>query len=85
MEENKYCQSCALPLAKDKQGGGTNSDGSRSNIYCSKCYKNGEYTQPNITMEEMIYQVSNKMKQLKVPSFLSNFYIRKIPKLRRWQ
>jgi hypothetical protein len=33
-----------MPLKKDEKGGGTNADGSKSVIYCSKCYENGKFT-----------------------------------------
>ena len=48
MEEKnyKFCQSCGFPLKKDKQGGGTEKDGSISKKYCSMCYKNGEFLTP---------------------------------------
>lgn len=31
------CQSCGYPLSKDKNGGGSNADGSISETYCPKC------------------------------------------------
>lgn len=32
----KNCQSCGMPLKKDEKGGGTNADGSKSEMYCGK-------------------------------------------------
>ena len=43
---NKFCQSCGFPLKKDKNGGGTNADGSISEKYCSMCYANGAFLNP---------------------------------------
>jgi hypothetical protein len=37
-----------MPLKKDEKGGGTNADGSKSAIYCSKCYENGKFTSPEV-------------------------------------
>jgi len=34
----KNCESCVIPIKKDPQFGGTNSDGSKSNIFCSYYY-----------------------------------------------
>jgi len=43
----KHCQSCGMPLNRDKQGGGTNADGSKSTMYCSHCFLNGQFTLPD--------------------------------------
>jgi hypothetical protein len=43
-KQRDFCQSCGMPLDKDPQHGGTNSDGSLSSIYCSYCYQDGEFT-----------------------------------------
>ena len=40
-----------MPLTNENRG--TNADGSRSEDYCSYCYKNGEFTQ-EFTMNQMI-------------------------------
>lgn len=49
--EQKFCQSCGMPLTDDDKG--TNTDGSRSEDYCGYCYRDGKFTQ-DMTMEEMI-------------------------------
>ena len=38
------CESCGMPLTKDPEKGGSESDGSKSTKYCSYCYKNGAFT-----------------------------------------
>ena len=43
MPKYKNCQSCGIPLKKDKMGGGTNIDGSMSKLYCSYCYVHGRF------------------------------------------
>lgn len=50
--DTKFCQSCGMPVDSD-EAKGTNSDGSKSNDYCSYCYENGEFTQ-DMSMDEMI-------------------------------
>ena len=49
--EEKYCQSCAMPLNEELYG--INADGSRSEDYCKYCFENGAFT-GEMTMEEMI-------------------------------
>ncbi len=81
----KNCQSCGMPLSKDPNGGGSNVDGSKSNIYCGYCYVNGKFTQPDITVTQMQEFVKGKMKEMGFPRFLAGFFTRGIPKLERWK
>lgn len=86
--ENAYknCQSCGMPLKKDDQGGGTNKDGSRSTMYCSKCYENGEFRNPEIdSAEKMQVFVKEKLKEMGFPGFIAGFFTKGIPKLERWK
>ena len=80
----KNCQSCGMPMAKDEECGGTEADGTRSTMYCSRCYQQGHFTRPDATVEEMITLVRGKMKEMHVPGFLAYFFTRTIPKLKRW-
>lgn len=79
------CQSCGMPLTEDPEGGGSNTDGTRSGEYCSYCYKAGAFTQPTITAEEMREQVKEKLKGYHIPSILRTHFTRNIPKLKRWK
>ncbi|HNS12357.1 MAG TPA: zinc ribbon domain-containing protein [Bacteroidia bacterium] len=86
MEKNyKNCQSCGMPLKKDPQRGGTNTDGSISHMYCSYCYANGNFIQSDITAEQMQEFVKNKMKEMGFPGFLAKMFVKGIPKLERWK
>jgi len=86
MKENKYCQSCGMPMKKDENGGGTNADGSRTKIYCSHCYVGGNFMNPGIdTAEKMQAFVKVKMKEMGFPGFLAGFFTKGIPKLDRWK
>ena len=49
--EQKFCQSCGMPLTEDVLG--TNADGSKNEDYCMYCYQDGKFLQ-DCTMEEMI-------------------------------
>lgn len=81
----KHCQSCGMPLTRDKQGGGTNADGSRSAMYCSHCYTAGRFTMPDVSVEQMQQRVRDKLRELGFPGFLAGFFTRRIPKLERWK
>lgn len=80
-----FCQSCGMPLSKDPSRGGTNADGSKSIEYCSHCYQSGKFTNPNLSCEEMIARVKMKMKEMKIPGFVANYFAKDIPQLKRWK
>lgn len=51
-QNTRNCQSCGMPLSKDKQGGGTEKDGTKSTKFCSLCYTNGEFNGGNMALKE---------------------------------
>ncbi len=79
-----FCQSCGMPLSKDEAGGGTNADGSKTGEYCSKCYQMGQFTEPDITLEQMKEKVLNKMSEMHMPRFMGNYFVKHMHKLKRW-
>ncbi len=73
-----------MPMKRDTNGGGTEADGTLSTTYCSHCYSHGAFTNPAMTVQEMQDRVRQKMSEMGFPGFLSGFFARKIPKLKRW-
>ncbi len=51
--EEKYCQSCGMPMGETDELYGTEQDGSKSTDYCKYCYEKGTFTS-DVTMEEEI-------------------------------
>lgn len=85
-KEFKMCQSCGMPFSKDPKGGGSNADGTKSKMYCSYCYENGKFTQPDITAEEMQAFVKEKLRSM--GGFMKLFagvFSKGTPKLERWK
>jgi hypothetical protein len=88
MEKQKYtqCQSCGMPLKKDIQGGGTEKDGSISQMYCSSCYKDGHFITEAKTAQEMQVFVdrilSEEMGANRIFRWLATW---QIPRLKRWK
>jgi hypothetical protein len=74
-----------MPLSKDKEGGGTEPDGSRSAEYCSHCYVNGQFTRPDITAAQMVELVHGKLKEMHFPGFMARMFTKNIPDLKRWK
>ena len=82
--ENKFCQCCGMPMAKDQQGGGTNADGSKNGKYCSYCYQNGEFTF-NGTVSEFQEFCRQKMIEHGYSKFMSWMLTRGMKRLERWK
>lgn len=87
--EQKFCQSCGMPLTDDNRG--TNADGSRNFDYCIYCYKDGKFTQ-DMTMEQMIdhcarftdeinRQSGQNLTQEQAKEMMRQFF----PHLKRWK
>ncbi len=80
------CQSCGMPMMKQELFG-TESDGSKSTDYCIRCYSDGSFTEPDITMEQMIEKVTGymvekmKMERPQAEGMAKMF----IPRLKRWK
>ena len=53
MNNENFCQRCAMPMEKPEDFG-TNADGSRNGDYCCYCYENGAFFYPEATMEDVI-------------------------------
>jgi len=75
-----------MPMVKPEDFG-TNAGGSKNKEYCHFCFQNGEFTDPDITMEQMIDKVARLMAQLhQMPQAQATGMAKTfIPKLKRWQ
>lgn len=85
MKNYKNCQSCGMPLNKDPENGGTEKDGTKSTMFCSYCFKEGEFTQPDFTVTDMKKFCKGKMKEMGFPGFVAGFLTMGLPKLERWK
>jgi hypothetical protein len=84
--QGPFCQSCAMPLMKPEDFG-TNADGSKNKDYCIYCFKDGQFTEPNLTVEEMMEMVEHMLiKVAKVPEEKAKVIVQiLIPQLKRWR
>ena len=80
-----FCQSCGMPLARDMKGGGTEMDGNRSGLYCSHCYEGGTFTEPYITVDQMMKNVREMLGRMHLPEAMIEQSVRSIPNLKRWK
>lgn len=84
---SKQCQSCGMPLQTKKAGDcrGTKADGSKSEKWCSLCYKNGEFIDGGCTLEEM-QEIVDKALVDKGSGRLFRWMAKKqLPTLERWK
>ncbi|MCP5075386.1 MAG: hypothetical protein GY947_19105 [Rhodobacteraceae bacterium] len=79
------CQSCSMPMKKDPGGGGTEADGTHSAKYCSLCYQDGAFVQPDFDAAEMQAFCVEQLQKKGMPRFMAWMFTRSIPKLERWQ
>ncbi len=82
----EYCQSCGMPMGLDKSNYALEKDGSKSEHYCTFCYKDGEFLN-DLTMEQMVNKLTPFITAFKTS--VNEEYVRKIlsahlPKLKRW-
>lgn len=77
-KENKICQSCGVPLKKI--------EGNEHELYCAYCYKDGAFTKPDMTVEEM-QELNFKImtEEMKLPKWAAKQFNKKLVKLDRWK
>ena len=83
-KNNKFCQSCSMPMDKDPQHGGTNLDESKNEKYCSYCYQNGAFTFQG-TVNEFQEHCKEQMIKGGHSRFLSWLFTRNLKRLERWK
>ena len=81
----KKCQSCAMPMAHDPEGGGSEKDGSRSQKYCSLCYGNGAFYYQGEDVKDYQKMLVNTMVENGWWRPVAWFFTREIPSLERWR
>jgi hypothetical protein len=84
MKPQKFCQSCTLPIdnADDR---GTEKDNSKSDMYCKYCYQNGSFTEPDMTLDQMMDIAETEMKKQNLPESMIQHSMDMLPRLMRWQ
>ncbi len=88
MENNSnICQSCGMPLQYDPNQGGTNTDNSLSEKYCSYCFANGKFKDDGISLQEKIDKnVQKAVEQMGMDEAKARAMAESIlPTLERWK
>ena len=84
--EEKYCQSCGMPMGATDEMYGTNANGGKNGDYCKYCFENGAFVQ-DCTMGEMIEfcvphmaSANSGMSEDEARKMMRKFF----PTLKRW-
>jgi Putative zinc ribbon domain len=76
-----------MPLITEKVGDcrGSESDGSKSEKWCSLCYENGAFIDPDCTLEEMVTIVDRALQEQGAWFGMRWMARKQIPSLERWR
>lgn len=87
MAKMQQCQSCGMPLFTKKAGDcrGAESDGSKSEKWCSLCYENGKFVGEDCTVEQMLEIVDSALKSQGSNVVFRWLAKKQIPSLERWR
>lgn len=85
METRNRCQSCGMPLGEGFFG--TEHDGTPATEWCHLCYQQGDFVEPELTLNAMIARsVDHMIGALGMPPERAESLAQEvIPTLRRWR
>ena len=78
------CQSCGFPFSAEIRG--TNRDGTKNSDYCINCFKNGEFTDHHLTLQELerrLLEMAKEHNEISLEE--AQQIIRTLPNLKRWK
>jgi hypothetical protein len=79
------CQSCAAAIVRAEDQG-TNEHGRRVHDYCRRCYRDGRFVEPSLTVEGMVLRVTTGLSLAGLnPMIVANEVAALISRLDRWQ
>ncbi|MFI5220329.1 MAG: zinc ribbon domain-containing protein [Bacteroidia bacterium] len=84
--KKKYavCQSCGSPFSKNSNNYFRITGGFYDVRYCTDCFENDHFTEPNLSMEQMKQKLIAKLKAAGMPGNLDRFTDR-LHTLERWK
>lgn len=84
MAVDNFCQSCGMPMDKPELFG-SQADGKVAADYCVYCYKFGNFTQPDLTLQAMIDACIPHLQQHGMNETTARRLLNEhLPKLKRW-
>ena len=76
-----------MPLQTKKAGDcrGSEADGSKSEKWCSLCYRDGGFIDPDLTVDQMMQIVDQALRDDGAWFVMRRLALRQIPTLERWR
>jgi hypothetical protein len=76
-----------MPLQTKEAGDcrGTESDGTKSEKWCTLCYKDGAFIDPDCTLDQMKVIVDNALKERGSGKLMRWMAQKHLPRLERWK
>lgn len=81
----RFCQSCGMPMDQDPVKGGSNKDGSKSDMYCSYCYEDGKFKDDFTEASQMVEFVKGKLAEKGMCKIKQSLFTVQIKNLKRWK
>jgi hypothetical protein len=83
----RQCQSCGMPLVTKDAGDcrGTEADGSPSETWCTLCYHEGAFIDPDCTLEQMRQIVDDALRAKGSNAAFRWMAKKQIASLKRWK
>jgi hypothetical protein len=72
-----------MPLGNDLYG--TEKDGSPNYEYCKYCYREGEFTHPDFSLNDMKEHMNKMLEKEKLPGDILEAAVARLPHLKRWR
>jgi len=84
--KKKYtvCQSCGSPFSKNKNNYFRITGGFYDVKYCTECFQNDHFTEPELTLEGMKQKIVDRLRAMGMPGNLTRFTDR-LHTLERWK
>ena len=84
---SEQCQSCGMPLQTEQAGDcrASEADGTKSEKWCTLCYQNGEFLDPDCTLDEMKAIVDQALSEQNSGIMMRKMAMMQIPTLERWR
>ena len=83
MANKHFCQSCSMPMDTPELWG-TEKDGTKNSEYCKYCFTDGQFTHPDLTLDEMKEHMMKQMEKDKLPGDIVDVALSRLPFLKRW-
>ena len=82
---NKNCESCLMPLGKNLEHAGTESNGDKNQRYCKYCYQNGKLNYEGNDLKTFQAMCYKGMREKGMNFLLAKFYTWMIRFAPRWK